>query len=613
MSYTIVLGVIGGVLLVLVCLIGFLFTRGYGKIKGSKLDGESHFTSLINLLPGHFLPFLVFFLTFLSFFFPACTLDIPCPPMEHHMGHLEKMLSPLKHERRLAVCDAANSEVHQLVVVKHASIFVNTGTEATRIFNEIMTKGPIYHAYRFFMKIPDMFASDEEAWKKRFDVMGEALNNISMPNEDDITADLMGVLNEASESGEALDVSKTCTLMGFDMISTAVFGYVLGGVAGSKEGEELYKSLETLSEKQAGEGLYANPNARKISPEEEADAKNTWKVFIKKCLDVLMTEADNNSRSKQGVFGRALRAFAESAAPSEGNKNENIENIMLAEVHQIMRHGHEAIGGMLIWLLVCLHQWPDARRSLESAIKEGRGRRGEVEYVECFIRETLRRYPTCGNMTVRTVDKDGFVLKGGYPVAVNTPIFLHIFSLQNTGREWSKARDFWPERWLEENASKTGVNAKNEPVPNAPRCPFVATGSNQTVVEKLKSSKAFRESAYGGLGHSKGSLSFLPFGVGARTCSGRHLALQVMRKFLFDVASSHRLNPAEKPGMDVDPGASAFATIVPLLKASTNLKVTRIGGGDTGLGADVKLLKKMENSDEGWADDSDEDEVPHLE
>ena len=80
--------------------------------------------------------------------------------MEHHMGHLEKMLSPLKHERRLAVCDAARSEVHQLVVVKHASIFVNTGKEATRIFNELMTKGQIYHAYRFFQKQADFFASD---------------------------------------------------------------------------------------------------------------------------------------------------------------------------------------------------------------------------------------------------------------------------------------------------------------------------------------------------------------------------------------------------------------------------------------------------------------------
>ena len=113
------------------------------------------------------------------------------------MGHLEKMLSPLKHERRLAVCDAARSEVHQLVVVKHASIFVNTGKEATRIFNELTTKGPIYHAYRFFQKQADFFASDQEEWKIRFEHMGEALNSIQLQNESEITKDLMEVLQLA--------------------------------------------------------------------------------------------------------------------------------------------------------------------------------------------------------------------------------------------------------------------------------------------------------------------------------------------------------------------------------------------------------------------------------
>ena len=133
------------------------------------------------------------------------------------------------------MCDAARSEVHQLVVVKHASVFVNSGTEATRVFNELKTKGPIYHAYRFFSQLPDWFASDQEDWKKRFDHMGEALNAIQMESEVDITKDLLDVLSKASESGESLDISKTFTLMGFDMVSKAVFGYDLGGVKGTEE------------------------------------------------------------------------------------------------------------------------------------------------------------------------------------------------------------------------------------------------------------------------------------------------------------------------------------------------------------------------------------------
>ena len=528
------------------------------------------------------------------------------------MGHLEKMLSPLKHERRLAVCDAARSEVHQLVVVKHASIFVNTGTEATRILNELTTKGPIYNAYRFFMNQPDLFASDHDAWKARFDVMGEALNNITMPNEDSITKDLMAALNKASESGEPVEICKICSLMAFDVVAEAVFGYKLGAVSGSEEGEKLFQSLESLAEKQSGEGLYANPQARKISAEEEAEAKATWKAFITKCLDVLMTEVESNNSSKAAVFGKALREFAQADAlkAPQDERNEVERQAMFAEIHQIMRHGQESIGGMLVWLLVSLHQWPEARRTLEKAIKEEYMGGAYPEYLECFLKETLRRYPTCGNMTVRTVDKEGFVAKGGYPIAINTPIFMHIFSLQNTGREWHKARDFWPERWLASNTDKKGVNMKNEPTPYAPKCPFAAIGAQKSVTD-LNASRSHKETAYSGLGHRDGSLSYLPFGAGARVCSGRHLGLQVMRKFLLDVATAYRLNPAEKASMDIDPGAAVQATIVPLMKASTLLKVSRIGGGETGLGADVKTIKKEETAEDGWADDSDE-EVPDL-
>ena len=43
-----------------------------------------------------------------------------------------------------------------------------------------------------------------------------------------------------------------------------------------------------------------------------------------------------------------------------------------------------------------------------------------------------RKYPTCGNTTVRSVDSDdGYKTKtGGYTVPKGTSIFVHMFSLQ---------------------------------------------------------------------------------------------------------------------------------------------------------------------------------------
>jgi hypothetical protein len=44
MAITVVLTVVGGILAALGCIIGFLFYRGYGKIKAKKMDGKVYFS-----------------------------------------------------------------------------------------------------------------------------------------------------------------------------------------------------------------------------------------------------------------------------------------------------------------------------------------------------------------------------------------------------------------------------------------------------------------------------------------------------------------------------------------------------------------------------------------
>lgn len=53
---------------------------------------------------------------------------IPIPPLTHPLlGHPDKMLHPLKHELRLEACEAASEKtpLHQLVLMKHSSVFIN--------------------------------------------------------------------------------------------------------------------------------------------------------------------------------------------------------------------------------------------------------------------------------------------------------------------------------------------------------------------------------------------------------------------------------------------------------------------------------------------------------
>jgi cytochrome P450 len=147
------------------------------------------------------------------------------------------MLHPLKHELRLEVCEAARSAFHQLVMMKHSSVFINDASEAGRLMEEMPSKGQIYSPFRYDANIPDMLASDGEAWNVRRKALGPVLANIKFSNEDVITSSLLVFLEKASESAEPISVSELTTYVAFDCVCEAAFGYQLGAVNGSHEGK----------------------------------------------------------------------------------------------------------------------------------------------------------------------------------------------------------------------------------------------------------------------------------------------------------------------------------------------------------------------------------------
>eukprot|EP01036_Dinobryon_divergens_P044954 gene44954-60005_t len=279
---------------------------------------------------------------------------IPCPPLTHALlGHPEKMLHPLRHEFRLEVCDAANCGVHQLLMMKHVSVFINDCKEAARALLEFKDKGPIYTAFRFDPNIPDLFASDNQNWASRHKALTPALV-ASFASLKDITTDLLALLEKKCESTEPLDLMRLFTMLSFDVMCKAVFNYDLRAVAGSEEGARLADSLDSLVTAQASQGYFPIPGVRKVPPEEIAAAKNAWKAFLDKIVAVQRSEAEQ-FRSKHGAldpsrnFGHALLTM------SENDEKFTAAHIQ-AEVHQVLRHGHECLAGQLCWLFVALHR-----------------------------------------------------------------------------------------------------------------------------------------------------------------------------------------------------------------------------------------------------------------
>lgn len=294
------------------------------------------------------------------FIFFIFILGIPIPPLTHPLlGHPDKLVSPYKHELRLGVCEAARGPFHQLVMMKNASVFINDGQEAARLLDEMPSKGPIYAAFRLDPKIPDILASDADQYILRKDALGPALQKIELSKEamDVILKNLSAVLKTHSESGKPVDLDEVFGYLAFDCVCHSVFGYQLDALSGAEQGGKLYRALITLQEYMAGQGLYANPNARKIPAAELQQVQADWKDFLVKLVSVIRSDAET-FKSQHGellVASNVGHALVHLADTSEGAYG---DNEMKADVHQLLRHGYECIAGQLGWLFFALHRHP---------------------------------------------------------------------------------------------------------------------------------------------------------------------------------------------------------------------------------------------------------------
>ena len=71
-------------------------------------------------------------------------------------------------------------------------------------------------------------------------------------------------------------------------------------------------------------------------------------VEVQKCEASLFKSRNGRLETKR-TFGHAMCDLAEKDATYSMDH-------MLAEVHQLLRHGHECIAGQLLWTLVALHR-----------------------------------------------------------------------------------------------------------------------------------------------------------------------------------------------------------------------------------------------------------------
>lgn len=592
----IALWVVLGIILLVVCVLGYLFYRQYKKIEA------------------------------------VASFDMPTIKFQNALGHPDGMLHPCKHLLRAQICDSIDSAYYQLLFSKAFMVFVNDAVEAGRVMTDLVTKGGVYQSFRWNPKVADTMSAEGSAWEARVKALKEAYAGLKC-KEGSMTTALLASLRAAAESGKSVNIASLFSLYALDVMSEAVFGYDLGAVAGSAEGAELLLYLDTNAAylkytaarkypmMQISFPLWTSLPA--VAAETEAKAKEAWTRYLAKMQALVVSEALQHEKAhgelRKAVLGDALVGLARqmhaaeaaaAGAGAAGGLNLAEDPNIRAELHLALRHGHDCLSAQLQWLFYTLQRRPEERAKVEQDLAEAQGG-GLPPRVEAVLLEVMRTRPAASNFTVRTIEKP-YRAKGpggGYLVPVQpdqgfgpgTPVNVSIYSLQNTRRTWGpktkedpwNAEAFQPERWLDAAQQPEGA----APAASHPSCPFLARNP------ALASAPSPHNALYGGVGFKEQSLSFFPFSAGDRRCRGIDLALTVLRRTLLDVAPAFRLD-ALKPDLPEDPGASHYTCVLPVLtmegQSSIDLAVTRV--------TEPGVVPKRRKEAHSWAQDDSDDE-----
>lgn len=507
--------------------------------------------------------------------------------------------------------------------MKTVALFVNDPIEALRALLQFPSKASSYKSFRYDEDVPDILSANGSDWQSRHDALAPAFTELANYTPESASKvyscveRLQHVLHQAQETSSVLDMRRIWSLFALDVVCWTAVGYDLNGLGGSSLGADIYDSLDILAASQQQEGLYSFPNVRQVTKGDIRRAQSTWKAFLQTLFDtVLGVDGDSSSGPPQSPIARQLyqlfnehKQAASLESTAEAAKTHVYGDAELRnDIHQLVRHGYESLAGTLMWTTYVLYRHKKVRHELETSLRnvsDGRDNDGEgSEYLECFLKEILRRYPAAGNMTIRRAEAAGQDI-AGVDIPAEVPVHVHIFSLHNSVHLWDRPKDFWPERWLAATSSAKQESKEDAatatPLPSRPTCPFARSASSAS----LAANHPDNYEDYHGIGFEPDSVAFLPFSVSDRRCPSSIFALRVLRCTLRSIVPRFRLNVAEeRVMMEDDIGGSWSATLWPWAHETMLIRVQQTSA-PSGLVDGQRLAQNdgEDGVDDGWAKD----------
>ncbi|XP_045484912.1 cytochrome P450 6k1 isoform X2 [Pieris rapae] len=205
-----------------------------------------------------------------------------------------------------------------------------------------------------------------------------------------------------------------------------------------------------------------------------------------------------------------------------GNEEEYSDDVVLAQAISFIFGGFETSGSTLSFALYELTYHPDIQEKLYRELNEAKksqdldiGTLHDLKYLNCIIKETLRKYPPLGWLD-RVAVKD-YKIDDKLTIPAGTPIYVNAVGMHYDSDLYPDPETFDPDRFLPNNE---------------------------------KDIKQF---------------TFMPFGEGPRSCIGRRFGEITIRSALSSLVLNYKLIPVsgqltpsemeyEKRGLILSPG-----------------------------------------------------------
>lgn len=358
----------------------------------------------------------------------------------------------------------------------------------------------------FHLTFGDSILTNEgKRWKRQRSELDEFFFPERIRTYTDEMAKLTNERTNQWKDGEEIALKSEMKKLTQDIIFSTLFAYDLD----ANGGDEIRQAAEDLnlwfkSTTYALPRWLPSPNRKRFH-----QAHSTLKSTAKSMLE---SRAENSNGGDD-----LLSTLVASRSSSDGGLT---DEEIIDQIITLTFAGHDTTSFTIAAALHQLGYRSNVQKKLHQELDEVLGNQlpsltdiRNLEYTECVLNETLRRFPSVYTLP-RVTTED--VQLGGFDLPKGTRIHLSVWRVHRDERFWDQPNDWWPERWEEISPQE-------------------------------------KQSA------------FIPFGAGPRVCIGQRFARLEATLALATICQEYRLETDEElqytPDMTMQAADSATITV----------------------------------------------------